>query len=326
MRYLEVGGRHLSVVGLGVWQFGSKGWGWNTEFGPSEADAIVKRARELGITLFDTAEMYGAGRSEIALGAGLTGHRNEAYVATKLWPTHALRRQVVPALRRSLDRLGMQRVELYQLHWPNPLVPLAWTMAGMRDAQEIGLVDEIGVSNFDLARWRRADAGLGSAVISNQVCYNLVQRAPENDLIPFAQAENRLIVAYSPLAQGLLSGRYTAANAPGGFRRANHLFLPENIRRIQPLLEVLREVAEAHHVTPAQIALAWTVRQPRVAAIPGAKSVWQLEQNAEAADINLTDDELTVLDESSRAFHPEARIRSLREQVMRILSVSRRAA
>lgn len=321
MRYLDVGGRQVSVVGLGAWQFGSKGWGWNADFGPAEADAIVKRALELGITLFDTAELYSGGRSERVLGAGLAGRRPQAFVATKLWPTHALRRQVVPSLRRSLERLGMERVELYQLHWPNPLVPLAWTMAGMRDAQEAGLVDEIGVSNFDLARWRRADAGLGSAVISNQVRYNLAQRAPEKDLIPFAQAERRLIVAYSPLAQGLLSGRYTAANVPGGFRRGNPLFLPENIRRIQPLLEVLREIAETHRVTSAQIALAWTVRQSHVAAIPGAKSVWQLEENAEAADIGLKDEELTVLDESSRAFHPQPRIRSFREQVKRVLSI-----
>jgi aryl-alcohol dehydrogenase-like predicted oxidoreductase len=320
MRYLEVGGRQVSVVGLGAWQFGSKGWGWNREFGPADADAIVKRALELGITLFDTAEIYARGRSERILGAALAGRRSEAYVATKIWPLHALRRQVVPSLRRSLNRLGMERAELYQLHWPNTLIPLSWTMAGMRDAQKAGLVDDVGISNFGLARWRRADTALGSPVISNQIPYNLVERAAERELIPFAQSEGRLILAYSPLAQGLLSGRYTQDNVPGGFRRVNKLFLPENIRRVQPVLEVLRGIAETHRVTPAQIALAWTVRQPRVAAIPGAKSVWQVEQNAEAADIELSQDEIQALDRASQAFSPITGIRSLRDRARRAVS------
>lgn len=313
MRYLEVGGRQVSVVGLGTWQFGSRGWGWNREFGPPEAEAIVKRALELGITLFDTAEIYGGGHSERILGRALAERRSEAYVATKLWPTHMLRRQVVPSLQRSLSRLGMERAELYQLHWPNPLAPLSWTMAGMRDARAAGLVDEVGVSNFGLGRWRRADAALGSPVISNQVRYNLVQRTAERELIPFAQAENRLILAYSPLAQGLLSGRYTPDSRPGGYRRANKLFLPENIRRVQPVLATLREVAEAHRVSPAQVALAWTVRQPGVAAIPGAKSVRQVEENAEAADIDLTAQEVKALNEAAIAFKPVTRIRGLGE-------------
>lgn len=320
MRYLEVAGRQVSVIGLGAWQFGSKGWGWNSEFGRADAESIVKRALELGITLFDTAEIYASGQSERILGASLAERRSEAYVATKLWPFHARHGQVVPSLQRSLARLGMERAELYQLHWPNPVVPLSSTMAGMRDAQEAGLVDEIGVSNFGLERWRQADSALQAPVISNQVPYNLLQRTAERDLIPFAQAEDRLILAYSPLAQGLLSGRYTQENLPGGLRRANKLFIPGNIRRAQPVLEALREIAAAHRVTPAQIALAWTVRLGRVASIPGAKSVWQLEQNAEAADINLSMDEIQVLDLVSRTFEPLTRIRSIAEFGLRLIS------
>lgn len=320
MRYLEVGGRQVSVVGLGTWQFGSKGWGWDRDFGPADAEAIVKRALELGITLFDTAEIYGGGRSERILGIALAERRSEAYVATKLWPTHTLRRQVIPALRRSLSRLGVERADLYQLHWPNPLVPLSWTMAGMRDARAAGLVDDVGVSNFGLARWRRADAALGSPVISNQVRYNLVQRTAERELIPFAQAEDRLILAYSPLAQGLLSGHYTPDRRPGGYRRANKLFVAENIRRVQPVLAVLREVADAHRVTSAQVALAWTVRQPRVAAIPGAKSVRQVEENAEASDIDLTAQEVEALDEAATAFKPVSRVKGPGELAKQIVT------
>lgn len=320
MRYLTIARRQVSVVGLGAWQFGSKGWGWGSEFGTQEAQAIVTRALELGITLFDTAEIYGGGLSETVLGQALGDRRPEAYVATKLWPFHPLRRQVKPTLQRSLERLGTDRVELYQVHWPNPIVPLAWTMAGMRDAREAGLVDEVGVSNFGLGRWRRADAAFGISVVSNQVPYNLLHREPERDLIPFAQANDRMILAYSPLAQGLLSGRYNRTNLPGGFRRTNSLFTPENLRRAQPMLDALVQIAEAHRVVPAQIALAWTVRQPAVAAIPGAKSVWQLEQNAEAADIDLTVDESTALDEVSRAFHPVGRIRGWKPMLKRLIA------
>ena len=320
MRYLDVGGRRVSVVGLGAWQFGSAGWGWKRDFGPPEAEAIVKRALELGITLFDTAEIYSGGRSERILGAALAGQRENAYVATKLWPLYAFRELVSLRLRASLGRLGMERVELYQLHWPNPLVPLSWTMAGMRDARAAGLLDEIGVSNFGMARWRKADAALGAPVISNQVPYNLVDRKAERELIPFAQAEGRLILAYSPLAQGLLAGRYTPENIPGGLRRANRLFLPENIRRVQSVLEVLREVAEGHRVTSAQVALAWVVRQGRVAAIPGAKSVLQLEQNAEAADIALSLDEVAALNEVAEKFRPVTRRRNLGEFMKQVIS------
>jgi aryl-alcohol dehydrogenase-like predicted oxidoreductase len=325
MRYLTVADKQISVVGLGAWQFGSRGWGWNTEFGASDAHAIITRALELGITLFDTAEIYSGGHSERILGAAIAANlgverRSDAYVATKIWPLHPFRRQVVPALCRSLARLGMNKADLYQLHWPNPLVPLAWTFAGMRDARAAGLVDQIGVSNFGRARWQRADAALGSPVISNQVPYNLVERKAEREVIPFAQANDRLILAYSPLAQGLLSGRYSVDNIPGGFRRTNALFLPENIRRIQPVLDVLTEVAEAHRVTPAQIALAWTIRAPRVAAIPGAKSVWQLEQNAEAADIELTPGQVIALDEASDAFRPLTRVRGASQLLKRLVS------
>ena len=311
MRHVTLAGRRLSVIGLGAWQLGSKGWGWGSEFGPAEAHAIVQRALELGVSLFDTAEVYARGRSESILGEALAGRRDEAFIATKLWPLHALRRQVVPAARRSLQRLGMARVELYQVHWPNPIVPLAWTMAGMRDAREAGLTTAVGVSNFGLSRWRRAEVALGGPIVSNQVPYSLLDRGAERELIPFARAEGRTIIAYSPLAQGLLSGRYDASHLPGGFRRANALFTPEGMRSARPVLAVLNEVAAAHGATPAQIALAWCVRLPNVVAIPGAKSVWQMEQNAEAAGITLSDDEQAVLDEASAAFERPGRARSV---------------
>ncbi|MEE8518798.1 MAG: aldo/keto reductase [Dehalococcoidia bacterium] len=320
MRYADMGGRDVSVIGVGIWQFGSKAWGWGKEFGSDEAGRIVQRALDLGVNLFDTAEIYSGGTSETLLGAALAGRRDDAFIASKVWPLHALPRQVRSAASRSLGRLQTDHMDLYQVHWPNPVVPLAWTMAGMRDVLDAGATKAVGVSNFGLARWLRAEEALGSVVIANQVPYNILQRGVERELLPYAQSNGRVIIAYSPLAQGALSGRYGVDNLPGGFRRANALFLPENISRARPVVDALREVGAAHSATPAQIALAWLVRQPNVVAIPGAKSVAQLEENAAAADIELTPDEIARLEQVSAAFHPVSRMRNVRQLVRRLVS------
>ncbi len=178
-------------------------------------------------------------------------------------------------------------------------------MRGMRALQRVGLVGEVGVSNYSLRRWRAAEDALGSRVLSNQVPYSLVARFPERDLLPFAQAHGRVVLAYSPLAQGLLSGRYDPGNRPANrVRAANPLFLPVNLQRAAELIAALREVAEAHSATPAQIALAWVIRHPAVAAIPGASSVEQLEHNAAAADIDLTSDQYQALAAAAVRFRP----------------------
>ena len=319
MRYLTLADKRVSVIGVGVWQFGSRSWGWGSEFGPADARAIVQRALDVGVNLFDTAEIYARGRSETLLAASLDGRRDEAFIASKVWPARVLPGQVRGAARRSLARLATDRMELYQAHWPNPAAPLSWTMAGMRDLLEAGKIGAAGVSNFSMARWRRAEAMLGRAVVSDQVPYNLLDRRAERELLPFAERNERTIIAYSPLAQGLLSGRYGPENAPGGFRRFNGLFTVENMKRAEPVIETLREVAQAHRVTPAQAALAWAVRLPNVVAIPGAKSVWQLEENAEAADIVLSPDDAAALDEASAAFKPVAAVRNLRQLARRLL-------
>jgi aryl-alcohol dehydrogenase-like predicted oxidoreductase len=139
-------------------------------------------------------------------------------------------------------------------------------------------------------------------VVSNQVHYNLLRRKPERELLGYAAARRRLIIAYSPLAQGVLGARYTAANPPGGVRATNLLFSPANLRRAAPVLDALREIGAAHDATPAQIALAWVVHHPHVVAIPGAKSVEQLESNAAAADIVLGDDEFLRLGQAADHF------------------------
>ncbi len=224
------------------------------------------------------------------------------FLATKMLPVMPIAPVVEQRGVASASRLGARRLDLYQVHQPNPAVRDGTIMRGMRALQRTGLVDEVGVSNYSLKRWIAAENALGTRVLSNQVRYSLADRRPERDLVPYAQAHGRVIIAYSPLAQGLLSGRYDKASRPKNSVRANSaLFLPENLDRAAGLIAALRQVAEAHSATPSQVALAWLIRNPVVVAIPGASTVAQLESNAAAAEIDLTDEEYrTLADESSR--------------------------
>ena len=306
MRYLSVGTTtRLSRIGLGAWQFGSREWGYGQSYAGQEARAIVRRAVELGVTLFDTAELYGFGRSERILGEAIGEDRESVFLATKIFPLLPVAPVVEQRAVASANRLGARRIDLYQVHQPNPVVRDGTIMRGMRALQRVGLVSEVGVSNYSLDRWRAAEQALGSRVLSNQVRYNLVDRSPEADLLPFAESTGHIVIAYSPLAQGLLSGKYHRDNRPANrIRAANSLFLPENLDRAGDLIATLREVADAHSATPAQIALAWVIHRPAVVAIPGASSVEQLESNVAAASIDLTEDEYQVLHAAAIRFRP----------------------
>ncbi|HXP54302.1 MAG TPA: aldo/keto reductase [Streptosporangiaceae bacterium] len=306
MRYLDLDtAPKISKIGLGAWQFGTREWGYGDQYAEREAEAIVHRAVDLGVTLFDTAEAYGFGRSERILGRALGDRRASVFLATKIFPLLPVAPVVEQRAVASANRLGTRLLDLYQVHMPNPLVRDGTTMRGMKALQTVGLVGEVGVSNYSLDRWKAAEQALGSRVLSNQVEFSLARRDPEDDLLPYAEAQQRVIIAYSPLAQGLLGGRYDRDHPPAGRVRAgNPLFLPENLDRAAPLLAVLREVASAHDASPAQIALAWVIRHRPVAAIPGASSVAQLESNVAAADIDLSADEAAALSAAARRFQP----------------------
>jgi aryl-alcohol dehydrogenase-like predicted oxidoreductase len=305
MKYVEVGGARMSAIGLGTWQFGSREWGYGHDYAERDAALIVHRALDVGITLFDTAEVYAFGRSERILGRALGDRRDEAFLATKILPVLPVGPVVLQRARGSVRRLGVKSIDLYQLHQPNPVVPLSSTMPAFAQLLDEGVIGHAGVSNYSLARWQAAEQALGRPVLSNQVPFNLVDRRPEQQLLPWAQAHDRLIIAYSPLAQGLLSGRYDAEHRPAGMVRINSpAFLPENLRLAEPLIEAVRAVAAAHGATPSQVALAWLIRRPNVVVIPGASSVAQVEANAAAADLELTDDEDAALVRASDAFHP----------------------
>jgi aryl-alcohol dehydrogenase-like predicted oxidoreductase len=304
VRYLTLDlPKRVSRIGLGTWQFGSPEWGYGGQYADVEAARIVTRALELGVTVFDTAEIYGLGRSERILGAALAGRSEEVFLATKLFPLLPLAPIVEQRGVASARRLGVRRLDLYQVHQANPLVRDGTTMRGMRALQDVGLVGDVGVSNYSLARWRKAEAALGRPVLSNQVRYSLVDRRPERELIPYAQRHGRLVIAYSPLAQGFLTGRYSAANRPRNpVRRYSKLFRADSFARAGQLFETLAELGRSHDATPAQIALAWTIRSPNVIAIPGASSVAQVESNAAAADLELASGEIEALNHAAGSF------------------------
>jgi aryl-alcohol dehydrogenase-like predicted oxidoreductase len=289
MKFVAIAGARLSAIGLGTWQFGSTEWGYGREYAGGEAGAITKRALDLGVNLIDTAEVYGLGRSEHIVGEAIRGQRDRVFLATKLFPI-GLPFQVAGRARASAKRLGVDRIDLYQVHWPTPLFPPRWTMPRMKRLLHSGLVGHIGVSNHSLDQWQGAERALGGPVLSNQVPFSLIAREPERELLPWAQREGRVIIAYSPLAQGLLSGKYQNS-PPRNFRRARREFSAESRRRAQPLVDALREIGSQRGATNSQVALAWLIRKPNVVAIPGASSVRQLEENVAAADLELSDDE-----------------------------------
>src|SRR3954447_7926 len=305
MRFITVNGARVSVIGLGTWQFGSKDWGYGDDYATGEAGRIVQRALDLGVNVVDTAEIYGRNESERIVGRAIAARRADVFLATKLLPVTPFASVVEKHGRASAGRLGVDKIDLYQIHWPNPVVPIAEQMRGMRRLLDGGVIDHAGVSNFSLAKWQAAERALGSPVLSNQVQYSLAVRKPDTDLVPYAVDNDRLVIAYSPLAKGLLSGRYDATNLPRNTARIfDPLFLPENVVQAHDLIESLRAVAKAHDATPAQVALAWVISHSNVIAIPGASSVAQLEANVAAADLELSADEIALLTEVSDAFHP----------------------
>lgn len=322
MKYIDVDGvGRVSRIGLGTWQFGSREWGYGDSYASGPAREIVQRSLALGVTLFDTAEIYGFGKSERILGEALGDERANVALASKVFPVAPVPAVVKQRARASAARLGVRTIPLYQVHQANPVVPDSVIMPGLRDLIDGGVIGAAGVSNYSLDRWRKADAALGRPVISNQVHFSLAHPHALNALVPFAERENRIVIAYSPLAQGLLGGKYGPDNRPGGVRAANPLFGTENLRRAGPLLQTLRDVASEVGAQPAQVALAWLIHLPNVVAIPGASSVEQLEFNVAAADIELTAEQQQALTTAARQFRPVSTVRFLADTVRERLGV-----
>lgn len=304
-RRIELGrtGERVSAIGMGLWQWGSTSWGWRRGYREADVLEAFDRALELGIDFFDTAEIYGGGRSESLLGEALRGRRDEAFIATKVLPWRVTHGAVERAADRSLRRLRVDAIDLYQLHFPSPLVPIGRLVRAMERLVAKGKVRYLGVSNVGVAGLRRAREALASEeIVSDQVHYNLVRRKPERRLMEYARKEGLSLIAYSPLEQGLLTGKYAQGAAPRDLIRSlNFRFSPGNLRRAAPALDVLQRVAARHRVTPAQVALNWLARPGWVLPIPGVKGTSQVEDAAAAMGWRLTEAEWGELDAAFRS-------------------------
>jgi aryl-alcohol dehydrogenase-like predicted oxidoreductase len=303
MRSIEIDGLRTSRIGLGTWQFGSREWGYGETYARETAPALIRRALELGITMIDTAEVYGPGHSERIIGETLAGipeqDRAGLTVATKFMPIAPAERIVAWEAAGSRRRLQTDALDLYYAHQRNPFVSPRRVMQSLRPLLAEGLVRRVGVSNYSLSHWREAERALHAPVIANQVRFSLADPAPAQDLVPYAAEHDRLVVAYSPLAQGLLhvDREWTQVR---DFRRT--MRPARRMNGFEPLAAAVREVAAAHDATPTQVALAWVLAHPNTIAIPGARTIEQLESNAAAADLVLSEDEVERLSAEAKAF------------------------
>jgi len=270
MRYLHLpSGAPIPVLGLGTWRMGETG---------SRGAEIVNALRlgiDLGMTLIDTAEMYGEGGAEEIVAKAIAGRRHEVFVVSKVYPHNATRAGVVAACERSLKRLGTEYLDLYLLHWIGS-VPFEETLAGFAALLQAGKIRSHGVSNFDtgdMERWWKLKGG--NAAATDQVLYNLARRGVEWDLLPWCRKHRLPVMAYSPVDQGSLLTK-----------------------------RALRQVAARRGVTPAQVALAWLLHQEGVVAIPKAAQAEHVRENRAALELELTPDEFKELD---RAFPPPKR-------------------
>ncbi|MFZ5879220.1 MAG: aldo/keto reductase [Chloroflexota bacterium] len=294
---------HAVEMGLGAWQWGDRVM-W--QYGRTHSDEDIQKAFEAslqeGIRFIDTAEVYGSGRSERMLGQFLKATDQPVLVATKFFPMPwRLTKNTVPtALRHSLERIGADSVDLYQVHWPSPLLSVDRMMEGMSICVEKGWTRTVGVSNFNATQMMTAYSALARHNIplaSNQVHYSLLRRDVEkNGLLARCQELGVRLVAYSPLEMGLLSGKYSAENPPAGARGAQYASL---LKKLPPLLRVMTTIGQDHGgKSNAQVALNWTICKGTLP-IPGAKNETQALQNAGALGWRLTDEEVARLDEMS---------------------------
>lgn len=266
-------GEALPQLGQGTWNMGDDPQARTAEI------AALQTGLDLGMTLIDTAEMYGEGAAETLVGEAIAGRRDDAFLVSKVLPDNATRHGTVLACERSLQRLGTDRIDLYLLHWRGR-VPLEETLDAFLALQDAGKIRYWGVSNFDVTDMAElALLPFGHAVATDQVLYNLTRRGIEFDLLPWCTDRDMPLMAYSPIEQGRL------------------LAYPE-----------LKNIAARHQATPAQIALAWVLHSGRVIAIPKAATTAHVRQNHAALDLELSPEDLAELD---RAFPPPNAPRAL---------------
>jgi aryl-alcohol dehydrogenase-like predicted oxidoreductase len=295
----------LPPIGVGTWAWGDRRvWGYDRDYGRSEVEGAFWSSLKAGLTFFDTAEVYGFGTSERILGDLVSQSPQPVQIATKYAPFRPTGKALIGALDRSLQRLGVPHVDLYQVHFPPFFVRIESLMASLAEVVHRGKARAVGVSNFNAALMRRAHDALalhGVTLASNQVEYSLLDRTPESDGVLRACRELGVtLIAYSPLAMGWLGGRYDPSQPklPGRLSRYLRAHGPDGLRRT---LGLVREIGEAHGKTPSQVALNWLLSQPGVMIIPGAKTAPQAAENAGSLGWELTPEDLQALDQVTRA-------------------------
>ena len=294
---------HAIEMGLGAWQWGDRVvWQYGHGYGEKEVHEAFLAGLDEGIRFVDTAEIYGGGRSERLLGQFLKETDQPVLVATKFFPLPwRFRKNALPrALKASLVRLGLESVDLYQIHWPTPFMSIDRMMEGLAECVKSGLTRTVGVSNFSQTQMLASYSSLARHNIplaSNQVHYSLLNRAVErNGTLARCQELGIRLIAYSPIEKGLLSGKYSVDSPPPGARSRNYMNL---LPKIGPLLKLMTEIGQDRGgKSNAQVALNWVICKGALP-IPGAKNAEQAQANAGALGWKLTDQEVARLDETS---------------------------
>lgn len=316
-RTLGTSDLEVPVVSFGAWAIGGSMWGGTDD---DLAVRALHKAIDVGMTLIDTAPVYGNGYSETIVAKVLAERRAEVIVATKcgvFWDPDLTKpgnvvlaadgseyklvrtlatEKIRPEIDRSLSRLGVDTIDLYQCHWPDPNTPAEDTMAHLLDIQAQGKIRHIGVSNFapdHMEEFR----GHGT-IVSDQVLYNPLQRAIKEDVTPYTLEHTIGVLAYSPIAQGLMTGKVTPERTfpEGDWRVKQPWFSVENRRRVAEMLEQVQPIADRHNATLGQVAINWVFSQPGITtAIVGARNEEQVVENAGAADFTLSEDELATI-------------------------------
>jgi aryl-alcohol dehydrogenase-like predicted oxidoreductase len=298
LRTLGTSDIKISKILMGTWQAGKENW---TRINDGETTKAIQAALDAGITTFDTAEVYGNGHSERIVGKTLADVRKQVVIATKVFSNHLKYTQVINACQQSLANLKTDYIDLYQIHWPSgswgsKVIPIEETMQALNELKEQGKIRAIGVSNFSCAQLE--ETNLYGRIDSLQPPYSLFWRHVEKDAMPYCVKNNITQLAYSPMAQGLLTGKFGPDHKfdRGDHRANNKLFKSQIYQRAQQALAKLRPIAQRHGVSLGQLALAWVMHQPMTCAIAGARNANQASQNAEAVNITLSEEDLAEMD------------------------------
>ena len=301
-------GMEITRVGFGAWAIGGGGYqfGWGPQQ-DEESVAAIRHAVEQGVNWIDTAAVYGLGRSEEVVGKAVSGLRDKPFIFTKCsrleGPDHKIfsslkRDSVLREAEASLGRLGVDAIDLYQIHWPRPADQIEEGWSALAELKERGLVRHIGVSNFDAGQLRRI--GQIAPVETLQPPYSLIDRDAETGVLPYAEQAGIGVIAYSPMGSGMLTGAMTReriANLPDDdWRKRDSRFAEPRLSRNLELVSRLATVAERHGTTPGAVAIAWTLRNPAVdGAIVGFRNPAQVDPLLPAANLTLTDEDIAEL-------------------------------